>query len=46
MKYREYKISSKVVSKAIKNKKKDKCKVIVKEKPIIIIEEGKFYIYL
>jgi len=44
MKYREYKISSKVVSKA--NKKKDKCKVIVQEKPIIIIEEGKFYIYL
>ena len=47
MKYREYKITQKLVSKENKNKKDNKKpKTIIHEKIIVKIEHGKFDIYL
>ena len=47
MKYREYKITPKLVNKEHKNKKENKkTKTIIHDKIIVKIEEGKFDIYL
>lgn len=47
MKYREYKITPKLVNKEHKNKKENKkTKTIIHDKIIVKIEIGKFDIYL
>jgi hypothetical protein len=47
MKYREFKITPKLVSKEHKNKKEGKkTKTIIQDKIIVKIEIGKFDIYL
>ena len=47
MKYREYKITPKLVNKENKNKKENKkTKTIIQDKIIVKIEEGKCDIYL